>query len=244
MKQLKQHPPLIIAKSFALTGFTALSLVTVTPVEAITLIDTTSSWDGTNIIEPFGGGIGVTSGQTVTAPTVDNVLNSFSFILGPFLYDYGNPVTFQGYVAQWDGSKATGPILYQSADQTYSGGGFQTYNFNTGSLALIPAQKYVLFLYASPTSGNTQQAFISDSGTYSGGNFVFSHSNFEELTTTNWNGKEGIIRGDAAFTASFRAPVAVPWETDALPVLGSTVLFGLGIWWKSKPAQRKNNKKD
>ena len=36
----------------------------------------------------------------------------------------------------------------------------------------------------------------------------------------------------------------VPWETDALPVVGSTVLFGLGIWGKHKLAQRKTDKKD
>jgi len=31
--------------------------------------------------------------------------------------------------------------------------------------------------------------------------------------------------------------VAVPWETDALPVIGSTVLFGLGLWAKRKFAK-------
>ena len=31
-----------------------------------------------------------------------------------------------------------------------------------------------------------------------------------------------------------RPPVAVPWETDALPVVGSTLLFGIGIWKKYK----------
>lgn len=35
---------------------------------------------------------------------------------------------------------------------------------------------------------------------------------------------------------------SVPWETDALPVVGSTVLFGLGIWGKHKLAQKKNKK--
>jgi hypothetical protein len=30
---------------------------------------------------------------------------------------------------------------------------------------------------------------------------------------------------------------AVPWETDALPVIGSTVLFGLGLWAKNKFAK-------
>jgi hypothetical protein len=32
---------------------------------------------------------------------------------------------------------------------------------------------------------------------------------------------------------------AVPWETDALPVIGSTVLFGLGVWGKRKLVQTK-----
>ena len=27
---------------------------------------------------------------------------------------------------------------------------------------------------------------------------------------------------------------AVPWETDALPVVGTTLLFGIGIWRKYK----------
>jgi hypothetical protein len=35
--------------------------------------------------------------------------------------------------------------------------------------------------------------------------------------------------------------IAVPWETDALPVVGSTVLFGLGVWAKSKFAKSTKN---
>jgi len=37
--------------------------------------------------------------------------------------------------------------------------------------------------------------------------------------------KTGILDGSS---------VPVPWETDALPVVGSTVLFGLGVWTKRK----------
>jgi hypothetical protein len=32
----------------------------------------------------------------------------------------------------------------------------------------------------------------------------------------------------------------VPWETDTLPLVGSTVLFGLGLWAKQKLAQKKS----
>lgn len=34
----------------------------------------------------------------------------------------------------------------------------------------------------------------------------------------------------------------VPWETDALPVIGSTILFGCGVWFKRKSANA--HKKD
>jgi hypothetical protein len=39
---------------------------------------------------------------------------------------------------------------------------------------------------------------------------------------------------DATQSATFTPATAVPWETDALPVIGSTVLFGLGLWAKQK----------
>lgn len=32
---------------------------------------------------------------------------------------------------------------------------------------------------------------------------------------------------------------AVPWETDTLPLVGSTVIFGLGLWARNKAAQKK-----
>jgi hypothetical protein len=35
---------------------------------------------------------------------------------------------------------------------------------------------------------------------------------------------------------AFATPV--PWETDALPVVGTTLLFGFGIWRKNKLSQR------
>jgi hypothetical protein len=35
--------------------------------------------------------------------------------------------------------------------------------------------------------------------------------------------------------------IPVPWETDALPVVASTVLFGLGVWAKSKFAKSTKN---
>jgi hypothetical protein len=41
---------------------------------------------------------------------------------------------------------------------------------------------------------------------------------------------------DSTQPATFTA-TPVPWETDALPVIGSTVLFGFGLWARNKFAK-------
>ena len=43
--------------------------------------------------------------------------------------------------------------------------------------------------------------------------------------------------GEYAITNFNATPV--PWETDALPVVGTTLLFGIGIWTKGKSSQQK-----
>jgi hypothetical protein len=40
-----------------------------------------------------------------------------------------------------------------------------------------------------------------------------------------------------AFSLSVSDPTPVPWETDALPVIGSSVLFGFGLWARNKFAK-------
>ena len=43
-------------------------------------------------------------------------------------------------------------------------------------------------------------------------------------------------------TAGIQAVIAtpVPWEIDSLPVIGSTVVFGLALWGKQKLSQKKD----
>ena len=48
----------------------------------------------------------------------------------------------------------------------------------------------------------------------------------------------------AADDFTFTSATPVPWETDALSVIGSTVIFGLGLWGKQKFAQHQKDKKD
>ncbi|MBS9390217.1 MAG: hypothetical protein HEQ33_15545 [Dolichospermum sp. WA123] len=56
-------------------------------------------------------------------------------------------------------------------------------------------------------------------------------------SNNNFGAYNSSITGVGNFTLGDVA--AVPWETDALPVVGSTVLFGAGMWAKRKFAQKK-----
>ncbi|MFM7437098.1 MAG: hypothetical protein ACKO2V_00595 [Snowella sp.] len=45
--------------------------------------------------------------------------------------------------------------------------------------------------------------------------------------------------GPSTLTLSNAQIQPVPWETDALPVVGTTLLFGIGIWTKGKLVNKK-----
>jgi hypothetical protein len=53
-----------------------------------------------------------------------------------------------------------------------------------------------------------------------------------DATVSTFSGTdEGIV------SSTLSPATPVPWETDALPVVGSTILFGLGVWAKHKFAK-------
>jgi hypothetical protein len=51
------------------------------------------------------------------------------------------------------------------------------------------------------------------------------------------NSTSGSQGYELTISSSSLTPTPVPWETDALPVVGSTVLFGFGLWAKRKFAK-------
>ena len=51
-----------------------------------------------------------------------------------------------------------------------------------------------------------------------------------------WGNPVAITNGDLT-SSSVTPPTAVPWETDALPVIGSTILFAGGLWARNKFAK-------
>lgn len=210
-------------------------LALISRLDGQTTIDTYPAWVAANMTgaAPFGEPNTATMGQTFTAPAGDVFLNSFSFWLQDSTQPGNpNPVDFAAYVMGWNGTRATGSILYQSAAQvtTNNGGagGFAQFTFSTGGILLTPGTQYVAFLSASNFFDGDQNGvtmgWVGDGTAYPGGDFVFANNggDFGSLSTdpSAWDGSR---IGDAAFQASF-GPEVVPepatWIAAALALVG------------------------
>jgi hypothetical protein len=165
-----------------------LSLLLATGVAlADTVIDTTPQHAG-GAVCCFMADTTNTYGQVITAPANDTQLDSFTFLMATF-----GTVVFRGEVYAWDGEKATGPNLYESAPRTVSdSNGYEEVTFDTGGVQLIPGQQYVLFATitkedSEASSGSSQWADVPGDA-YAGGNFVYLDNGpfFDQLFTNAW----------------------------------------------------------
>ena len=204
-----------------------LALTTATPAAAVTIIDSIQFWDGGSSLSALGEPNTATYGQPVTVPTTDIFLNSFSFLIDDRL-DPG-PVDFEFFVMGWDGSKATGPVLFQSApiSTTNNGGsdGFELITIPTGGVSLVAGSQVVLFVSASNLFDDVKgTGDVASASRVIPGNFVFSNngSDFDALTTTDWFSLSGL---DLAFIAEFDDTPS-PLQ---LPEPSAVLLFGLGL---------------
>jgi hypothetical protein len=245
------------ACSLASAGFALITLGTVGAAEAATLIDTTPSWDKFYGIGPFGESVGLTPlhtfGQTFTVG-VDNVLTNFTFFVGNSS-DAKN-IDMAGYVMSWDGNKATGSILYQSAPRPVfpttspTSRYYGEFTFDTGDLALSSGNQYVAFIsVANLVKRPYDDAFVGqlNGNPYPGGDLVFLQGkSLDELrnidvtqltTSVPWQTHitRGGIRDDAAFKASFvSANKTVPESTSIWGLLGFGCLGAVAKLKKGK----------
>jgi hypothetical protein len=164
------------------------------------VISTEGSWNGLNYVFSFGFPITGAYGQTFVGPSQAASLTSFTVLIR----NLSASVNFQFYVMAWDGSKATGPILYQSPVTSTAGkAGFDAYTFNP-DVPLTPGATYVAFAtVVGNTPGGSGWA-IANNLPYPNGEFVYSYTgtNFSSLTSTPW-----LALGlDLAFSATFAGP--------------------------------------
>src|SRR4051794_35416036 len=116
-----------------------LSMVYVCRADIISVsqVDQIGSWGVTDT---------ATFGQTLTVPVSDITLKSFSFELGGPDAGAGDvdggPIDYKALVYLWDGSKASGPALFDSGPATFTapGSGFTTLTF-TPNISVVGGQQ-------------------------------------------------------------------------------------------------------
>jgi Immunoglobulin I-set domain/Immunoglobulin domain/Protein of unknown function (DUF642) len=187
-----------------------------------TVVSTINSWDRANSIYDFGYPNTGTYGQTFIPPAQSPYLASFTV----YIENASGSVNFRFYVMAWNGSEATGPILYQSPETSTAGkAGFHAYYFNTGALALTPGATYVAF--GSITPDCTGQAYWGSptSYPYSNGSFVFNNNgtDFSLLTQSPWSINPN---SDLAFAAVFGQPVGPNPPVITTQPVGQSVAVG------------------
>ena len=190
----------------------------------------------------FGEPNAATMGQTFVAPANALQLDRFTFFLA-----YGGdaavrnppagPARFAGYVTAWDGSKASGPLLFASGETQLTTpietpNTFTPVSFETGGIALTPGRSYIAFLSASGffdgLEDNTGSAFEGD--TYAGGITVSlpNGNDFSQVFTSAW--LTGLAPGDRGFVAEF-SPVPEP---------STIMLVGTALAAVARRRKRKN----
>lgn len=208
----------------------ALLLGTQAPLGATT-IDTTAAWNWSSYVYSFGyTGNTPTYGQTIKVPDEETVLTSFTFYL-----KVATTVTFRGEVYAWDGTKATGSSLYESAPtHTNQGQNFEAVTFNTGLTSVISGHTYVLFATTSKDtgSGSGDWGYIPQD-VYTDGDFVYTSKNVSQWTTDAWSKKPS--PSDLAFQATF--------GITPIPLPGTLLLFGSGLAGLAWPGRRRRGGK-
>lgn len=182
---------------------TAVSSIDTSPVVANATapsIDTTPYWDGVLNIYNFGMPNTATYGQTISM-TESATLTEFSFFM-----QVTSTAVFRGYVFAWDGLKAKGAPLFESAPMsTTQGGNFEEVVFHIPcGIVLDAGQQYVLFASTTKDPAQPNSAgrwgILNNNSVYSGGQFVYINNNADpsQWTSTTWS----FIAQDLAFKAT------------------------------------------
>jgi hypothetical protein len=98
-----------------------------------------------------------------------------------------------------------------------------------GSNLLSNDYQYVRLVFNSALTGTP-----SETRTFVQGSFPIDASAIGSLTSAAGTFNNGGARVQESIDGAGSSVTAVPWETDALSVIGVTTLFGFGVWTKRK----------
>jgi uncharacterized repeat protein (TIGR03803 family) len=173
-----------------------------------------------------GNGNTSTYGQTFTVPFPGNVLVDWTF----YLKNIGlTPQNFEFFLMAWNGSMATGPILYQSGLQTVTAIETNYTAFTVHpNVALTSSNQYVMFISTSdPADGLGLNGSVDGALALAGQGPFFGHggpatsplggafwfldngNTFSEVTSSNWTDFEGTT-GFTAYNADFSSQAQPP----------------------------------
>lgn len=207
-------PPAIMVAVVALLAAGGLTAT------AQTTVSNTAQWNGIDAIGTFGLPSDATYGQTFTAPAGAGRLSSFAFFVDD--NSPSDPVNFQGFITAWDGTKASGPVLFQSGTlsttDNHGAGGFERINVTIShGLNLSPGATYVAFFSAANASvSGDAQLGVDFSGTYANGGFFFLNNgnDFSAVQSTDWDASFSFL--DLVFEFVFAARDGI---SPAAPVI-------------------------
>lgn len=167
-----------------LHGALALALLSVTASAA----SITVAGDGD--IGSWGVLNTATYGQTLTAE--GSQLTDFTFYLGRRSGGSGD-IQYRAYLYQWDGSKATGSAVWQSAISVLTPGVNPFPVSFAPNAAVTNGSQYVLFFSTSGLQAGQPQSTArwntNSTNPYAGGAFVYMNNtdNFALLTSNSWD---------------------------------------------------------
>jgi hypothetical protein len=180
-----------------------------------------------------------TYGQSFTVPATGNILDSWTFDLKN---GGASPVNFEFFLMAWNGSMATGSVLFQSSEMAVPTSDTSYAAFTVDpDVALTKGSQYVMFINESGLN-LTSVGFVSLGGSgpfFSGGSgasplggsfyFLDNGNTFSDVTSDAWlnfGWQEGSSDwGFTAYTAVFSNPA-----TTGVPDAGSSMfLMSLGL---------------
>jgi hypothetical protein len=172
-----------------------------------------------NITYNFDGSF---NGQSSVNRTVSGVTATFSNINGLNVFQSNS-----------DGIYLNAPLLAGDRFDISFNQVVKFLSYSVTNNSLISVGETATFALSNPNGTSSTGNDLASVGSFDLSNqFILNAGQTSTLTAS----LSAPISGETALIQSITVE-AVPWETDALPVVGSTILFGFGVWTKRKSAK-------